>query len=85
MTYSLSVMDARYSGLPGQGPASAARDEADGTACGAPSCQLLRIHETMDRFAHADSLAELVSQAPLLLCGAGDFDRAMISRVRGSA
>src|ERR1700749_3324572 len=38
----------------------------------------------MARFAPADSLAELVRQAPVRLCEAGDFDRAMISRVRGS-
>jgi DNA-binding CsgD family transcriptional regulator len=77
-------MDARYSGLPEQGPASAARDEADGTPCYALSRQLLRINDTMARFARADSLTELVRQAPVLLCGACDFDRAMISRVRGS-
>ena len=77
-------MDARNSGLPEQELASAARDGAEGTPCAALSRQLLRINETMARFAHADSLAELVRQAPVLLCGAGDFDRAMISRVRGS-
>jgi DNA-binding CsgD family transcriptional regulator len=46
--------------------------------------QLSRVNEAMARFAHADSLAELVRQAPVLLCEAGDFDRALISRVRGS-
>jgi DNA-binding CsgD family transcriptional regulator len=85
LTYSLSVMDARYGSLPAQGLASAAGDEADGIPGSALSRQLLRINETMARLAHADSLAELVRQAPELLCGAGDFDRAMISRVRGSS
>jgi DNA-binding CsgD family transcriptional regulator len=45
---------------------------------------LSRVNEAMARFAPADSLAELVRQAPVRLCEAGDFDRAMISRVRGS-
>jgi DNA-binding CsgD family transcriptional regulator len=79
LTYPLRVVDARYGGLPGYGGA-----EADDAPCGALSRQLSHINETMARFAHADSLAELVRQAPVLLCGAGDFDRAMISRVRGS-
>jgi DNA-binding CsgD family transcriptional regulator len=84
LTYSLIAMDARTSGLPERELASAARDGAKGTPRAALSRHLLRINETMARFAHADSLAELVRQAPVLLCGAGDFDRAMISRVRGS-
>jgi len=79
LTYPLSVVDARYGGLPEYGGA-----EADDAPCGALSRQLSHINETMARFAHADSLAELVRQAPALLCAAGYFDRAMISRVRGS-
>ena len=80
MTYSLSVADARCGGLPEQVRASAAREEGNGTSCGV----LSRINETMSRFAHADALADLVREAPVRLCEAGDFDRAMISRVRGS-
>jgi DNA-binding CsgD family transcriptional regulator len=79
LTYPLRVVDARYGGLPEYGGA-----EADDAPCGALSRQLSHINETMARFAHADSLADLVRQAPALLCAAGDFDRAMISRVRGS-
>jgi DNA-binding CsgD family transcriptional regulator len=79
LTYPLRVMDARCGGRPEYGGA-----EADDAPCGALSRQLSHINETMARFAHADSLAELVRQAPALLCAAGDFDRAMISRVRGS-
>lgn len=84
MTYSLSAVVARYGGLPEQERAGAACDEAYGTPCCPLSRRLSRINETMARFAPADSLAELVRQAPVRLCEAGDFDRAMISRVRGS-
>jgi DNA-binding CsgD family transcriptional regulator len=80
LTYPLSVMDADRGGLPER-----ERAGADGAPCGALSRQLSLINETMARFAHTDSLAELVRQAPVLLCTAGDFDRAMISRVRGSS
>ena len=79
MTYPLSAVDA-CSG----GPLEYGRAEADDAPCGALSRQLSLINETIARFAPGDSLAELVRQAPALLCVAGDFDRAMISRVRGS-
>jgi DNA-binding CsgD family transcriptional regulator len=79
LTYSLSVVDARCDG-PGQVRASAVLEEASRTPCGV----LSRINEIMSRFAHAGSVADLVRQAPVLLCEAGGFDRAMISRVRGS-
>ena len=46
--------------------------------------RLSRINESMAQLAAADSPAELVRRAPPLLCAAGEFDRAMISRVRGS-
>jgi DNA-binding CsgD family transcriptional regulator len=80
LTYPLSVADARYGGLPDYEGA-----EADDALGGPLSRRLSHINETMARFAHADSLAELVRQAPAQLCAAADFDRAMISRVRGSA
>jgi DNA-binding CsgD family transcriptional regulator len=87
LTYSLSVVDACPGGLPGHGSAFDAREEredADAAPCSALSRQLPCINEAIARFASADSLAELVLQAPVLLCEAGPFDRAMISRVRGS-
>jgi DNA-binding CsgD family transcriptional regulator len=84
LTYSLSVVDARGGGPPGQVRASAAREEVNATPCGVLSRQLSRINESMSRFAYADSPADLIRQAPVLLCEAGDFDRAMVSRVRGS-
>jgi DNA-binding CsgD family transcriptional regulator len=82
LTYSLSVVDAHSGGLPEQVRASAAREREEAT--GTPYGVLSRINETMSRFAHGDSLADLVRHAPVLLCEAGGFDRAMISRVRGS-
>src|SRR6202020_2074026 len=79
LTYPLSAVDACSGGPPEHG-----RVEADDAPCGALSRQLSLINETIARFAPGDSLPELVRQAPVLLCVAGDFDRAMISRVRGS-
>jgi LuxR family transcriptional regulator, regulator of acetate metabolism len=84
LTHALRVAEPRYGRLPGHGQAAAARDEADRAPGRALARQLSRISEATARFAPADSLAELVRQAPALLCEAGDFDRAMISRVRGS-
>jgi DNA-binding CsgD family transcriptional regulator len=46
--------------------------------------RLSRIVDSMTWFAAGSSPAELARAAPAVLCAAGEFDRAMISRVHGS-
>jgi DNA-binding CsgD family transcriptional regulator len=43
-----------------------------------------RIHAALARLRKVDNVADLLSQAPEELCHSCDFDRALLSRVRGS-
>jgi DNA-binding CsgD family transcriptional regulator len=85
LTHSLGTVGGRY-GCKSEWPRQPAKREEDSAGSSAGlSRQLSRVNDAMTRFAQADSLADLVRQAPQLLCEAADFDRAMISRVRGSS
>jgi DNA-binding CsgD family transcriptional regulator len=85
LTHSLATVGGRYGRVPEWPRQPAKREEGGATSIAGLSRQLSRVNETISRLGHADSLADLVRQAPELLCEACGFDRAMISRVRGSS
>jgi LuxR family transcriptional regulator, regulator of acetate metabolism len=85
LTRSLVTVGGRNGRMPEWPRQPARHEENSATSSTGLSRQLSRVNETMTQFAHADSLADLVRQAPELLCAAGDFDRAMVSQVSGSS